>query len=221
MPRFTLLFLLSSACTVGADGNFTGYATYRDAAMHDGQATEPAPVEREDGHDQPVTFEGTFAGIGSFGNLADICISADSSFSGSSSSRGSMDAGGDFVGEVDAGASGSTLLSGLGCVIEDLDIEEITSITVRATIEADTENCTNYCEANARAECEGEGDSSVEAQCETDTDASCYSECTSVRHAIVAETTIDGGAELDAVNEGLEGDSFGSFSSDLSFSSME
>lgn len=212
----TILVLLACA---PARGNFTGQATYKQAATAaDGSSHDPQPVSRGDGSDQPVTFAASFEGTGSFGDLASICLPTDGSFTGTSSSQGTMSSDGSFAGEVDASASDTVLTSTLGCVTQDLSIDALTSITITASITADTENCSNYCSADANAECESDGD---RASCEADFAASCEEECTTQRSSIVAETTLSSGSELDSLNSGLDGDAFGSFSTDLTFGSMQ
>lgn len=212
------LFLLFTACTP-EQGNFTGTATWRDSTTDaSGAPKQPEPVTREDGSDQAVTFTSAFKGTGTFADLADLCLPTDGGFTGTSSSEGTIGSDGQFAGQIDASGSGTSLMSTLGCVTESLDIQALTSITIVASIEADTENCTHYCEADARAECEQDAD---RASCETDLSATCEEECTTEHDSITAETTIDGGAELEAINSGLNGTTFGSFSSDLTFDSME
>ena len=95
-------------------------------------------------------------------------------------------------------------------------------MTIRASIEADAENCQHYCEAEAASSCEAEGgDGQAQAECEAELAASCEEECTTEHHSLVAEVTLDGGAELQSLNDGLEGNVFGSFSSDLTYDEME
>ncbi|MDP2311903.1 MAG: hypothetical protein Q8P41_03295 [Pseudomonadota bacterium] len=195
------------------DGNYTGQATYADP--------EATPVVRENEPEQGITFEAEFGGTGSFGDLDGVCLPTDGAFTGTSSSEGTMDSNGNFAGQVDATGS-ATLLSSLGCVTESLDIDQITTLTIKASIVADTENCSHYCEASARSECEAEaGDAAAQATCESEASASCTEECTTQRNSIVAETTIESGAALDSLNQGLDGQVFGSFQSDLTFDRME
>lgn len=213
----TLLLLL--ACTTATDNNFTGKAAYRDAPTDSsGSAKEAQPVAREDGGDQSIQFTSSFEGNGTFGDLTDICLPADGSFTGTSSSEGAIDSDGNFSGEVSAAGSGSVLKSTLGCVTSDLDIDALTSITIVAFIEADSENCTYYCESNARAECESDSD---RAACEADLAASCEEECTTEHTSILAEITIDGGASLEGINNGMDGEVFGAFTSELTFDTLD
>lgn len=213
----TLLLLL--ACAPTTDANFTGQATFRDAQTDaNGSPKEPQPVEREDGGDQPIQFTTSFAGTGIFGDLTDICLPLDGSFTGTSSSEGSVDSDGNFSVEISAASSSSVLTSTLGCVTSDLDIDALTSITIVASIDADSENCSYYCESDARAECESDSD---RESCEADLAASCQEECTTEHTSLLAEVTIDGGASLDAINSGIDGEAFGAFTSDLTFDTMD
>lgn len=212
-----LLAFLLTACAPER-GNFTGTATFQDSATDaSGAPKQPEPVARDDGSDQVVTFSSAFEGTGTFADLSDLCLPTDGGFTGTSESEGTIGSDGHFAGQIDASGSAS-LISTLGCVTESLDIEALTSITIVASIEADSENCTHYCEADARAECEQDAD---RTSCETDLSASCEEECTTEHDSITAETTIDGGAELDAINNGIDGTTFGSFSSDLTFDTMD
>jgi hypothetical protein len=215
--RISFLLLLAACAPAG---NFTGYASYEDAETDSsGHPMEPAPVERDDGGDQPVTFSASFTGTGSFGDLASLCVDADGGLDGTSSSEGTLRANGRFGGDIQATGSESTVTSSLGCVSTDVVIEQLSSLSIRAEIDADTENCTHYCEAHARAACEGEADQDVAADCEASADADCYDECTTERHSIVAEVAITDGATLDGLV--LSDGSFGDFQADLTFSSME
>ena len=213
----TLLILL--ACAPSSDDNFTGQATFRDAPTDSsGAPKEPQPVERDDGSDQPIHFSTSFAGTGTFGDLSDICLPLDGTFTGTSDSEGTVDSDGNFSGEISAAASSTVLTSTLGCITSDLSIDELTSITIVSSDAAATENCTYYCESDARAECESDSD---RAGCESDVSASCQEECTTQHSSLSAETTIDSGASLDAINSGLDGELFGAFTSDLTFDTMD
>jgi hypothetical protein len=205
------LFVFLSACgTKDQEENFTGQ----------GQFTDAKPVVREEEPEQGITFQAEFGGTGSFGDLSGVCLPTDGAFTGTSTSEGSMDSDGNFSGQVDATGSGE-LLSSLGCVTESLEIDEVTTLSIKAMIVADSENCTHYCESNAAVECEAEGgDAEAQAACATALSASCTEECTTERTSIVAVTTIEGAA-LTSLNEGLDGEVFGSFSGDLTFDRTE
>ncbi len=206
IPLVTFLM----ACGTPTEENYSGQARF----------TDTQPVVREQEPDQGVTFDAEFGGTGSFGDLSGVCLPTDGAFTGSSSSEGTMDSDGRFSGQVDATGSAS-LVSSLGCVTEALEIDEVTTLTIKASIVADTENCTHYCESHAVTECEAEaGDAAAQATCEAEVSGSCTEECTTERNTIVAETTIEGAA-LTSLNEGLDGEVFGGFTGDLTFDRME
>ncbi|MDP2307435.1 MAG: hypothetical protein Q8P18_15520 [Pseudomonadota bacterium] len=206
IPMLTFL----AACGTPTEENFSGQATFTDAE----------PVVREQEPEQGVTFEAEFGGTGSFGDLESICLPTDGAFTGSSSSEGTMSSDGTFSGQVDASGS-AELLSALGCVTEALEIDEVTTLTIKASIVADSENCSHYCSSSASSECAAEaGDATAQAECETELSASCTEECTTERSSIVAETSIEGAA-LTSLNEGLDGEVFGSFTGDFTFDRME
>ncbi|HTM22338.1 MAG TPA: hypothetical protein VL172_17580, partial [Kofleriaceae bacterium] len=89
-----------------------------------------------------------------------------------------------------------------GCAIPDIDIDTVTSVTVRATIPADQVNCQAYCAARVAG---GEDQVACDAACSTD------------QASIEAEAELSAAqvAELSARN--LSGGALGEVDADLTF----
>lgn len=214
----------TAACTGEADIDTTarGTASYEDAATNrQGEAQQPAQPDP-----QPMYVEIIVEGTGQMSGLEPQC-----SLDGAT---GSFDAL--FAGEADVsddGAYVAGLASGdafvttpSGCEVPEVQITAVGDVTVRATIEATTANCTSYCEAKARhhgeAMCGAEpGQASCRAEAEAEYAASCTTTCTTTAHVIAAETALSAQALAELNARSITGAALGELSVDLTFDRIE
>jgi hypothetical protein len=219
-----VLILMASCTSGGDDGGDTevaGQAVYRDAATnHDGTAKDAEAPPAQDVH-VSIVVEGT----GTIPNPDPQCaLDPAGAFQAVYSGSATLDDSGAYVGAM--GAATSSITTPSGCEIPELTVSLITDVTVRAELEATTENCQTYCAAEARADAEAEcGATADQAECranaEATAEASCTTTCTTESNSIVAEISVGASAvgELDA--EALQAAALGQLHADLVFDHQE
>jgi hypothetical protein len=218
-----------AACTAGGgdDGGddaatrVTGQGVYRDSATaHDGNPQEPASPEP-----QPAEVTLVVEGTGTIPEVDPQCaLDPAGSFQATFDGTMTLSDSGAYVAALAEGSGSITTPS--GCEIPDLTVGVVTSVTLRASIQATTQNCETYCAASARADAEAEcGASADAAECratfEAQAAASCTTECTSQDHHIVAELSLGANAlgEVDA--DTLRAAAMGELTADLTFDTLE
>lgn len=216
--------LLVPACagddsTSSSASALSGTATYRDATTtHDGAPSEPATPPPQNA-DVQVVIKGT----GEIPTVDPQCaLDPAGAFEAHYASTLEMGDGSVYTATVANGA----LQTPSGCAIPDLTVALITDVVVRAELAINTQNCSTFCDARARADAEAQcGATASSATCradyETTASASCTQTCTTQAHAIVAEvslaTSLFGNLDADALRAAALGD----ISADLTFTRLE
>lgn len=218
--------LFMCACTGGdgsgdADTEVAGAAVYRDATTdHDGNATEPAAPPA-----QEATITIVVEGTGEIPELDPQCaLDPTGAFEAHFLGEASLSEDGAYLAAVGEGAA--QIVTPSGCEIPDLTVGVITDVTIRAELEATTQNCQTYCAASARADAEAEcgaspSDAACRAEAESQAEAACTTTCTSQTDVIVAEVSLGASAlgELDA--DALRAAALGELHADLVFDHTE
>lgn len=218
--------ILMAACTSSGDdgGDQTevaGQAVYRDAATnHDGTAKEAEAPPAQD-----VNVSIVVEGTGTIPNPDPQCaLDAAGAFQAVYSGTATLDDSGAYVGAM--GAATSSITTPSGCAIPELTVSLITDVTVRAELEATTENCQTYCAAEARADAEAEcGATADQAGCRADAEAtaeaSCTTTCTTQSDSIVAEISVGASALGELDFEALQAAALGELHANLVFDHQE
>lgn len=223
-----VLSTVSVLVTLGAcasDGEGTGEtqselrgdATFRDASTdHAGNAQEAAAPSS--GATVSIVVEGT-------GQLPEVDPRCALDPSGQFEAR--YESSVDFTnGEAYvAGIAQGVITTPSGCEVPSVSTFVVTDVTIRAELEATTQNCQTYCAASARADAEAEcGATAAAASCresaEASAEASCQTTCTTRADRIVAETSLAASLFADLDFEALRGAAFGELTADLVFDHM-
>jgi hypothetical protein len=172
----SLLVLLAiafvAACGVSPQNQAHGSATYVKPASQGGQSVPP----QQSGSDMNVTVAidgtGTFAPIQSA-----ACSLTNGTFSESATSSGQISSDGTYVSTFgsESATSTGTGTSAICGTLQNAKFTSVTSMTVQATIPANSTNCQGYCSAMASSQCQG----SVDPGCMSSASGTCSAQCQS------------------------------------------
>lgn len=167
--RLTTTCLLAAlvACGGSVTSNTHGNATYAQPAPRGGKPVQP----QQKSDDLKVTI--SIAGQGNFDRVnSALCQLTSGEFSEKAETSGHFNSDGTYVSEFSS-ESGSTELKSPVCgALKNLKATSITSITVQASVPANDNNCSGYCDAKASTSC-----SSTDSTCIANTTASCKTQC--------------------------------------------
>ncbi|NVB78462.1 MAG: hypothetical protein HOV81_08730 [Kofleriaceae bacterium] len=224
--RLTFISLLA-ACT-GGDTSTTesaatvdGTAAFRDATTNtDGSAHDAATPPSQGAHVSVIV-----KGTGEVPHLDPQCAQ-DPLGSFEAHYTGTATVSDDGAYAAAFGSAAAEILSPSGCAIPDLTVGLITDVVVRAELAVNTQNCSAYCAASARADAEAEcGATPSSAQCRTSAqaqaEASCQTSCTTEAHLIVGEVSIGASAIGHADIEMLRAAAFGQLEANLELDHLE
>jgi hypothetical protein len=222
MSRTSLsLCLLLVACTSESDSSstITGNAVYRDATTdHSGASASPSTPPPQSAR---VTI--TIKGTGQIPQVDPQCaLDPAGSFEAHYLSTMNMADGSAYTAAIASG----TITTPSGCTIPNLTVGVVTDVVVRGELAINTQNCTTFCEANARADAEAEcGTSASAASCraaaESEASAQCQTTCTTKAHAIVAEVSLMAALFGDLDADALRAAALGDLSANLTFDHLE
>lgn len=222
MSRTSLsLCLVLAACTSESDSSSTisGDAVYRDADTDHSGATRAPSTPPPQSARVTITVKGT----GQIPHVDPQCaLDPSGSFEAHYLSTMNMTDGSAYSAAIASG----TITTPSGCAIPDLTVGLVTDVVVRAELAINTQNCTMFCEANARADAEAQcGTSASAASCraaaESQGSAQCKTTCTTKARAIVAEMSLAAGLLGDLDAEALRAAALGELRADLTFDHLE
>lgn len=222
----SLLFL--AACTGGtgddtssSQTSVAGQGVYRDSATDEqGQAQQPASPSP-----QTADLDVIIDGQGTIPNPDPQCaLDPAGQFQALFTGTATFDDSGAYLAALGQGSGAITTPS--GCAIPDLTIGAVTSVKVKVTLDANTENCQSYCSASARADAEAQcGATPDAASCRTSAEssleASCQTQCTTQSTQITAEASLDATTFASLTASQLQGAALGDLNADLTFDTLE
>lgn len=216
-----LLCLLLVACTSESDtsSTITGDAAYRDASTdHSGAAKSPSTPPPQSAR---VTI--TVKGTGQIPQVDPQCaLDPAGSFEAHYLSTMNMTDGSAYTAAIARGS----ITTPSGCTIPNLTVGVVTDVVVRGELAINTQNCSTYCEANARADAEAQcGTSASSASCraaaESQASAQCQRTCTTQAHSIVAEVSLGASVLGDLDADALRAAALGELTANLTFDHLE
>lgn len=168
------ILMLASSLVLGVagcqnDAKTQGQATYAKPASEGGK-----PVSKQNRGDLSLSV--TLQGDAVWDLVEGLaCTLTGGSAEGQVEASGSLGADGSYASAF-ATAQGSFASSDdiLCDSLEDVQFEALTTVQVTASIPANEENCNEFCQASAEADCEGSFD---QASCIADAKASCDTDC--------------------------------------------
>lgn len=203
--------------TTESSSELRGNATFRDATTdHAGNQTDPASPSGDGA--VTIIVEGS-------GQLPEVDVRCQldpaGRFEAHYVSTVDFDAGDAYATSV---AEGVIMTPG-GCELQTVNALLVTGVTIRAEIDATTQNCETYCAASARADAEAEcGATSSATSCrenaEASAEAACETTCTARADRIVAEVSLAASLFAGVDFEALRGAVFGDLTADLEFDHM-
>ena len=225
MRILILLTLLALGCGE-ADGetSATGAATYEDAeTTREGSSAEPASPE--DGTEMTVVLEVDGSGDFSISDPQCSLSGASGAVEGLYEGEGTVDGDGVYVASF--ASTNATFETPDGCEVPEVEVSAVTGISVVATIENTSSQCTTYCESKARsygeAECAAAQDEATcRAEAEAEYQGSCETTCTDPQtRGITARTSLGAGALAGLAVGSLSGAALGELEVDLTFDHLE
>lgn len=210
-------------CTAQSEVDTTadGTATYKDSQTdHDGQAKQPDRPEA-----QSISVEIDVEGSGDLSGVDTTCVDGlGGSFTGLFEGEGHIDGDGAYAAGL--ASADAEFLTPSGCTIPELQINALSDVVVRATLEATTTSCQHYCSAKARSSAEADcGADASAAQCRSSAEAayesSCTTSCTTSGYSIVAETRLSAQALAELNARAITGAAIGEIHAELTFDHVE
>lgn len=165
---FPCLLAALVACGGGSlTSNTHGNATYVKPASSGGKPVKP----QQKSDDLKVTI--SISGQGSFDRVnSALCQVTSGEFSESAQTSGSLNSDGSYVSTF-ASESGTTSITSPACgQLKNLKATSVTGVAVQASLPANDDNCSGYCDAKASASC-----SSTDSTCIANTTAQCKTQC--------------------------------------------
>lgn len=157
--------LLAAACG-SSQSNAYGQASYVQPQADGGEPV--APQQRQDDLALTVSI-GAAADFRAIDAL--LCSLTSGNITGSLKTNGQVDSSGNYRGSFDAEAD-ATFESPVCGAVRDVTLNTVTSLTVQASLPANSTNCEAYCTASANSQC-----SSASGSCHTNAKAACDGRC--------------------------------------------
>jgi hypothetical protein len=197
-------------CGGKAESQSHGSATYAKPASQGGQYVAP----QQNQQDMAVTV--AIDGSGTFTATQAACTLTNGSLSETTTSTAQVNSDGSYVSAFSTESASGSGPSELCGTLESVKLTSITSMTVQATIPANSPNCQGYCKATASVQCQGSADSNCLASAATACTVQCQGSTKikghgSLQSADMAQTNSqlaagqsDVDAKVDLVFDGLQ-----------------
>jgi hypothetical protein len=162
------LFLVTAvACGGSIQSNTHGTASYAKPADQGGKPV--APQQKSD--DLKVTV--IVSGAGSFDRVnQSLCSLTSGSFTEQAQTSSSLSSNGAYVASYANESAGTTIVNPTCGALKNLHVTNVTTLAVFASIPANDQNCSAYCDAKASTSC-----SASDSTCIANTTASCKASC--------------------------------------------